>query len=251
MSYGFLIPVYNHGRTAVSVVERLSGYGLPVILVDDGSDGETKTCLAGIAAAFPQAVLVNRAKNGGKGAAVSSGIDKAHELGLSHVLQIDADGQHDAGRAAFFLEQSAVHPEAAVCGAPVFDDSVPESRKNGRKVSNAWARIVSLSSDITDVLCGFRVYPVEAVWRLIHRYHFDRRMGFDIEILIRLYWERIPLIFHPVSVVYPEGGVSHFHLVKDNIRISLVWTKLFMGMIIRLPLLVSRRFRQGSGAGKR
>jgi glycosyltransferase involved in cell wall biosynthesis len=243
MARGFLIPVYNHGGTAVSVVRRLSGYGLPILLVDDGSDAGTKAHLAQIAETCPLAVLVTLPENRGKGGAVMAGIEKAHELGLSHVLQIDADGQHDAERAGFFLEESAAHSEAVICGYPEYDSSVPASRKSGRKVSNTWAKIVTLSNDITDVLCGFRVYPVEPVWRICRRGYIDPRMGFDVEILIRLYWKGLSLVFHPVRVIYPEGGISHFHLVRDNIRISWVFTRLFFGMLVRLPLLVGRKLR--------
>jgi glycosyltransferase involved in cell wall biosynthesis len=237
---GILIPLYNHGKTLGPVVTALAEQGLPIIVVDDGSDETTKKCLAQAAAGCPLVVPVNRAKNGGKGRAVSDGIDKAHELGLTHVLQIDADGQHDVKRAGFFLEQSAQHPEGAVCAYPEYDRSIPAGRKNGRVIANTWARITTLSGEITDAMCGFRVYPVEPARRLIHRRRFDRRMGFDIEILIRLYWENVPLIFFPVSVTYPEDGLSHFRLVRDNLRISWVFTRLFFGMLLRLPSLIRR-----------
>jgi glycosyltransferase involved in cell wall biosynthesis len=239
---GFLIPVYNHGKAAVSVVQKLACYGLPVILVDDGSDAETKGYLAKIVADTPGAVLAARKKNGGKGAAVIAGIGRARAEGLTHVLQIDADGQHDAGRAGFFLEESAAHPEALICGRPEYDSSVPLIRKNGRKTANTWAKIVTLSSEIQDVLCGFRVYPVEPVWRICRHAFIDKRMGFDPEILVRLCWKHIPLIFYPVRVSYPPDGVSHFRLVRDNIGISLVFTRLCTGMIFRLPVLLAFKF---------
>jgi glycosyltransferase involved in cell wall biosynthesis len=247
MKQGFLIPVYNHGKTVLPIVRELAKTDLPVILVDDGSEEETKQYLAGTAESFPRTVLVSLPKNRGKGGAVSSGIDKAHDLGLTHVLQIDADGQHDISRAVFFLEQSFAHPEAAICSCPEYDDSVPLSRKKGRKIANIWARIVTLSGDIADALCGFRVYPVEPLRGLIHHHHIDQRMGFDVEVLVRLYWEKVPLLFYPVHVIYPQDGISHFHLVRDNIRITWVFVRLFFGMILRFPLLLHyRRLRRRS-----
>jgi glycosyltransferase involved in cell wall biosynthesis len=237
------MPVYNHGKTALPLTEKLSSLGLPIILVDDGSNAETGEYLAR-AAALPAVVLVRLIKNRGKGGAVSAGIDKAHELGLTHVLQLDADGQHDVDQAPFFLEQSRLYPKALICAYPEYDGSVPEGRKSGRKIANTWAHIVTLSAAIPDVMCGFRVYPVEPVWCLIHRRRMDQRMSFDIEILIRLFWKRIPFRFYPVTVTYPPGGVSNFHLVKDNIRISWLFTRLFFGMMWRLPGLLLRR---GSG----
>ncbi|MDR0553889.1 MAG: glycosyltransferase family 2 protein [Treponema sp.] len=249
MKPGYLIPVYNHGATAGAVVEGLlARRDLPLILVDDGSDHETKRRLAEIIAAHPQAVLVTLEKNSGKGAAIAAGVNCARELGLSHVLQVDADGQHDLERADFFLDQAARYPEALICGTPVFDESAPASRKNGRKVANVWARIVTLSPDISDALCGFRVYPVDPLWRLFRSHSLDWRMGFDAEVLVRLFWQGIPFLFFPVRVIYPPGGISHFHVIRDNARISWVYCRLFFGMLLRFPVLLARRFRRGRSA---
>jgi glycosyltransferase involved in cell wall biosynthesis len=244
MKQGVIIPVYNHGRAVGAVVENLSPLGLPIIMVDDGSDGETKSCLERIYAEFPLTVPVRLEKNSGKGRAVIAGIAKAHDLGLSHILQIDADGQHDAGRARFFLEESAAHPEAVICAYPEYDESVPSSRRHGRKVANTWAKIVTLSPDIVETMLGFRVYPVEPAYRLSCHSRLDSRMGFDIDILVRLYWEKIPLIFHPVRVIYPANGVSHFRIVRDNIRIGWVYTRLCCCLLPRLPFLVGRAVRR-------
>jgi glycosyltransferase involved in cell wall biosynthesis len=238
---GFVIPLYNHGRALAAVVEKLSPLGLPVIVVDDGSDAETKECLKKTRAAFPLIVPVELERNRGKGGAFFAGIEKAKEMGLSHVLQIDADGQHDAGRAAFFLQESEAHPKAVICSYPEYDDSAPPSRRKGRVVANTWAKIVTLSPDIVESMLGFRVYPVEAVYRIYHRSYIDSRMGFDIDLLVRLYWKGLPLIFHPVRVMYPIDGISHFRVVRDNIRISWVYTRLCCGMLIRLPRLFARR----------
>jgi glycosyltransferase involved in cell wall biosynthesis len=241
---GVIIPVYNHGKAAVGVVEKLSSLGLPIIIVDDGSDSETKFYLKKIHATFPLTVPLVLEKNSGKGGAVFAGLKKAEELGLSHVLQIDADGQHDTGQAAFFLAESAAHPEAVICSYPVYDDSVPASRKHGRKIANTWAKIVTLSPAIVDSMLGFRVYPVTQVLNVCQHSYIDLRMSFDIEILVRLVWKKTPLVFHPVRVTYPTDGISHFRLVRDNIGISLVYTKLCCGMLIRWPILLVREIRR-------
>ncbi|MDR2702075.1 MAG: glycosyltransferase family 2 protein [Spirochaetaceae bacterium] len=245
MKQGFLIPVYRHGKTACPLAERLAAFGLPVIMVDDGNDAETQTLLAECAAKTPGIVLISLKKNRGKGRAVAKGLEKAAELGLTHVLQIDADGQHDDGKAAFFLEESAKHPDMIICGYPKFDEAAPGSRVNGRKISNFWAAVVTLSTELKEVLCGFRVYPVAAAARIAGRPFIDKRMGFDPEILIRLYWKKVCPVYHPVKISYPPGGVSNFRMVRDNIRISWMFTRLFAGMILRLPLLIARRMKRG------
>jgi len=245
MKQGFLVPIYKHGKTACSLAERLTASGLPVIMVDDGNDAETKTLLAKCAAKTPGVVLVSLKKNSGKGEAVAAGFRKAAELGLTHVLQIDADGQHDEGKIAFFLEESAKHPDILICGYPEFDETAPKGRVKGRKISTFWASVCTLSTGLKDALCGFRVYPVDVSLRITRSLFFDKRMGFDPEILVRLYWNKVYPVFHPIKVIYPQGGVSNFRMVRDNIRISLMFSRLCVGMILRSPLLIARKIKRG------
>jgi len=242
MKQGFLVPVYRHGKTACPLVKRLAAFGLPVIMVDDGNDAQTKALLEECAAKTAGVSLVSLEKNIGKGGAAAKGFEKAAELGLSHVLQIDADGQHDEGKIAFFLEESAKHPDKVICGYPEYDETAPKSRVKGRKISNFWGAVVTLSAELKDVLCGFRVYPVAESLRATQHLFFDNRMGFDAEILVRLYWKKTYPLFYPVSIVYPADGVSNFRLVRDNVRISWVFSRLCAGMLLRLPLLIARKF---------
>lgn len=244
--YGFLIPVYNHGLPCRNVVRKLLPYGLPVILVDDGSDGETKKQLAEIRAWSPLVALHTRPTNGGKGAAVADGFAVAHAMGLAYVLQVDADGQHDLSRVPEFLAVSRRNPGSLVCGYPRYDASVPASRRKGREVSNWFVHLVTLNRHaVRDALCGFRVYPVEAAYAVTRGRVRDRRMGFDIEILVKLYWAGVPIVNEEVGVSYPPGGTSHFHMVRDNLCISLMFTRLCFGAFLRLPKLLALRRRHG------
>jgi glycosyltransferase involved in cell wall biosynthesis len=245
MKQGFLIPIYRHGAAACSLVERLAVFGLPIIMVDDGNDEATRHLLAECAAKTPGAALVSLKKNSGKGGAVIGGIKKAAELELTHVLQIDADGQHDDGKAAFFLAESARHPDKVICGYPEFDENAPKGRLAGRKISTFWAAVVTLSNELREVLCGFRVYPVDVSLRITRSLFLDKRMGFDPEIMVRLYWKKVFPVYYPIKVSYPAGGVSNFNMVRDNIRISWTFTRLCVGMILRLPLLIARKIKRG------
>lgn len=237
-----IIPVYKHGKACVSVVEKLKKYNVPVILVDDGNGAENRSYLEKILMENSRFVdLVTLPKNSGKGGAFKVGIIRAHERGFSHALQIDADGQHDESQIPFFLEKSAAAPKKMICGYPVYDESAPAARKNGRKFANNWCKIVSLESGIKDALCGFRIYPVESTYKLVANHKLDSRMGFDTEILVKLIWAGVRYEFYPVKVTYPSDGISNFRAVRDNARISWVFTRLFCGMILRLPLLIVRK----------
>nr|AGS53042.1 putative glycosyl transferase [uncultured bacterium contig00031] len=244
MKQGIVIPIYRHAIPARLLAEKLVSFGIPIILVDDGNDSESKKCLEECAAQIPGTFLVRLEKNLGKGGAVVKGLEKAAELGLTHVLQIDADGQHDIGMVPFFMEESAKHPDNVICGYPQFNETAPKGRVIGRKISCFWTVVVTFTKDFIDVLCGFRVYPVDAVLRITKKSFIDKRMGFDPEILVRLYWNRVFPVYHPIKVIYPECGISNFHMFRDNLRISWMFTRLFFGMLIRLPLLVSMKRRK-------
>ena len=242
---GAVIPVYNHGSTAEPIVDFLVAHHFPVILVDDGSYLKSKAALAKIEKKYPDDVtLLTLPENRGKGAAVLVGIEMAANQGLTHVLQIDADGQHDINRVEPFFELSKEHPEALICGYPEYDETVPKNRLTGRKITNTMLVIETLSHDLKDGMCGFRVYPVDSTLKIRKKLSFPR-MGFDIDILVKLYWSGVPVISSPVKVTYPEGGISNFRMVHDNIEISMVHTCLFFGMLIRLPKLLALRKRNG------
>ena len=241
-NYGFIIPVYNHGAALQSVVDELSPFNLPIIVVDDGNDEKNKQFINAIVQNNPLITLVVRPKNGGKGLAMKDGVRKANEMGLTHVLQIDSDGQHDTKRVQYFLDKSKENPQAIICGYPEYDKNAPKKRVNGRKVANGWIHFVTLSHDIVDAMIGFRVYPVKPYIALLEKNPIlDDRMGYDIDILVQLFWQGVPVISESVKVFYPSDGISNFRYFSDTMRISGTYARLCIGMLFRLPKLISLR----------
>ncbi len=239
-----VVPVYDHEHAIGTTVERLLPHGVPVLLVDDGSVASCAAVLRELASHHAgQVSLLRLDENGGKGAAVIAGMRQAATLGASHVLQIDADGQHDTADVPRFLAESAAHPDAVINGRPLYDESVPIGRLVGRYATHVWVWINTLSLDIADSMCGFRVYPLAATLALLDREYVGRRMDFDIEIIVRLHWAGVPIRTVPTRVTYPLDGVSHFRLWRDNARISAMHTRLFFGMLWRAPRLLLRRVR--------
>lgn len=76
--------------------------------------------------------------------------------------------------------------------------------------------------------------------KLIGDVDLTRRMDFDIEIMVRLHWAGISVRSVPVNILYPSQGVSHFNVVADNIRISVLHSRLFFGMLRRFFFLIKR-----------
>lgn len=245
MKYGFVIPVYRHGSTLEAVVKSLLSFNLPIIVVDDGNDEENRALITEVAEKYALVTLVTREKNGGKGRAMIDGIYKAHEMGLTHILQLDSDGQHDAGKAQHFIELSEQNPQAIICGYPEYEKDAPASRVKGRKFANGWIHIVTLSNSIKDAMIGFRIYPVEPFIKMVKRtLYIDGRMGFDIEVLVRQYWQGVPVISEPVKVFYPADGISNYNYFTDTLRVSGTYTRLCLGLIPRLPLLLFRKIKK-------
>jgi glycosyltransferase involved in cell wall biosynthesis len=236
-----LVPIYDHGSTIRGLVQALAPFGLPLYVVDDGSHAETRQALAGVQRDFPALRLHRRERNGGKGAAVMDGFRLARAEGMTHALQIDADGQHDVRDVPRFVERARSRPEALVAGYPVFDASVPKARLYGRSITNFWVCIETLSCALRDAQCGFRCYPLARACALIDRVSIPPRMDFDIAIAVRLIWEGVPVENLATRVTYPPGGVSHFRMLGDNARISRSHAALFFGMLARLPRLLARR----------
>jgi len=239
-----LIPVYNHAATLPSVVEAVRAAGLPCLLVDDGSEERCAAVMDKLVADFAGKCgvsLIRLAQNGGKGAAVAAGLRRALELGYTHALQIDADGQHDFLAIPRFVKASRAQPDALIGGVPVYQADAPKSRLYGRWVMRIWVWINTLSASIPDAMCGFRVYPLRASVEVLNAETLGRRMDFDPEILVRLFWRGVPMRWLPVAVHYPQDGVSHFKLVRDNLLLSWMHTRLFFGMLYRSPRLLRRR----------
>lgn len=239
----FLIPIYNHHETIRATVEKLLPYNLPIIIADDGSDHATKQVLSALAQQFTNLDVLTLPRNGGKGAAMCAAIRHACARGFSHGLQIDADGQHDAADIPRFWQRAAANPQALISGMPLYDSSMPTGRKIGREITHFWVRIETLSWQIKDSMLGFRVYPLHSSQHIIDSHAIGQRMDFDIEIMVRLFWHQVPVLFEPTRVIYPQGGRSHFNMLRDNWLISKMHTRLFFGMLWRLPLLLARKWR--------
>ena len=237
-----LIPVYNHAGTLAWLLNRVKSSGLPCILVDDGSDTACRDTMVSLRQREATWVrLVRHGTNQGKGAAVMTGLRRAAAEGFTHAVQIDADAQHNPVDIPKFLDVASRTPRAVIVGCPVYDTSVPKARLYGRYATHVWVWINTLSLEIRDAMCGFRVYPIGPTLALADKVRLGTRMEFDAEVIVRLYWEGVPIVNVPTPITYRADNVSHFHLWRDNLRISRMHACLFFGMLRRLPRLLRRR----------
>lgn len=232
LSFAIVIPFYNHGQFAERLIASLQPYGLPLIIVDDGSDKNHQALLQKAIAGHRNVYMQTNEINAGKGAAVIKGFKAAKELKFTHVLQVDADCQHDFQQIPRFIEAATANPSALISGYPEYDDSVPKSRLYPRYITHFWVWVNTLSFSIKDSMCGFRCYPLAKTWLIIDQYRIGQRMDFDIEIIVRMQWAKVLIINLPVKVIYHVDASSHFRVWQDNVLISKTHAKLFFAMLL-------------------
>jgi glycosyltransferase involved in cell wall biosynthesis len=236
-----LIPSYNPGPQVLQTVRQARARWTPVWVVVDGSTDGTDRSLQALAQDDPGLRVIVLPENRGKGAAVLEGLGLAAQAGFTHALTMDSDGQHPADLIPTFMAASLKSPAAMVLGKPVFGPEAPALRVNGRKVSNGWANLETLWMGIGDSLYGFRVYPIAPLARIMRANRFMRRFDFDPEAVVRLCWAGVRPINIDAPVRYlsaEEGGVSHFKYLRDNTLLTWMHTRLFLGFVLRLPLLI-------------
>jgi 3-hydroxymyristoyl/3-hydroxydecanoyl-(acyl carrier protein) dehydratase len=210
-----VIPVYNHETAVGTVVDALLASGLPCILVDDASSPSCARCWM----RWPSATCAPGAPalNQGKGGAVMTGLREAR-------VWASATPCKWTPMASTTCTTSRVYriprpPDAMICGYPLYDESVPKGRLYARYLTHVMVWINTLSLQIRDSMCGFRVYPLPPTLALIDSAHRQAH-GF------RLRHPGAPGLAQPADALaadqvhYPLDGVSHFRLFHDNALIS-------------------------------
>jgi len=227
--YLILIPLFNHGASVCAVAEKALTVHPEVVVVDDGStDGG-----AGTLAGLPLTVIRHEV-NRGKGMAILTGAREAKRRGMTHIATLDADGQHDPADLPKLVEVAQREPLAVVVGKRDFERSAaPKASRFGSRFSNFWLRLQTGVS-LGDSQSGFRIYPLAVLEKLRLS---ERGFSFEIEVLVKAAWAGVPLREAPVSVHYPpkEERVSHFHLFRDNLRLTFLNTHLTMRSVLPWP----------------
>jgi glycosyltransferase involved in cell wall biosynthesis len=239
-----LIPSYNPGAKAVETVSGARRHWSPVWVVIDGSTDGSAEALVTLAAHDAGLRVIVLPDNRGKGAAVLTGLRAALAAGFTHVLTLDADGQHPAERIPEFMAASLAAPERMVLGEPVFDAAAPLLRVRGRRISNWFANLETLWAGVHDSLFGFRVYPAATLERIMRYQPWMRRFDFDVEAAVRLCWRGVAPLNLRAPVRYftrAQGGVSHFRYGRDNALLAWMHARLLLGFLLRVPSLAWRR----------
>ena len=233
-----VIPVFNHGLT-VGRVARGAKAHCPVLVVNDGSTDDTPTVLS----AETGITVVTLPNNQGKAAALRAGFVRAEELGFTHAITIDADGQHSTDAVPEFIAACRRQPEAFLIGVRDFKAAgAPFARRATNALSNFWFRFET-GTPLGDTQCGYRCYPLAAIRPLRVS---ARRYAYELEIMVKAAWAGVPLVPVPVAADYaaPTSRMSHFHPVRDMVSMSRLHGRLSMTTFC-VPLPLRRLSAQG------
>ena len=223
------IPVYNHGVTLRRVVEKCLRHHDRILVVDDGSSVAVADLLTGL-----PVELLRHEVNQGKGAALLTAARWGLEHDYSHMICLDADGQHDPEDLPRFFAAIEQEPLTVFVGHRDFDQqTIPGASRFGRQFSNFWLRLQT-GARIKDSQSGFRAYPL-VIFR--HLTFWTRRYNFEVEVLVRSAWAGVPLKDVDIGVYYPppQERISHFRGFMDNWRLTLLNTHLTLRSIVPWP----------------
>ena len=227
LKYAIVIPHYNHNGTLRRVAEGCLKKNPNVIIFDDGSTMSPAVQLSGL-----PVTLVRFEKNRGKGAIILEAARWAKEHGFTHIVTVDADGQHRHQDYPALERLSRSCAKAIIIGKRKFDkEHVPFSSRFGRAFGGFWVHIQT-GKKITDIQSGYRVYPVDILLTLPL---WCKRYAFEVEVIVKALWAGFDVREKEISVVYPKNRVSHFGVLKDNLRLSVLNTYLTVRSMLPIP----------------
>lgn len=229
-----IVPSYNNDKSLMQVINRITPWGLTIIVVNDGSTDRTEELLRenreSIGGKHPLVVLKHE-RNQGKGYALRTGFYRAMEMGFRYAITIDSDGQHFPEDIPLFLDAIEKNPETLVVGnRNLQSENMPAKNTFANKFSNFWF-YVQTGQKLKDTQTGFRLYPLSKLKGLKY---ITSRYEAELEILVFAAWNGVKIKSVDVGVYYPPKGerVSHFRPVSDFARISLLNTVLCFGAVV-------------------
>jgi glycosyltransferase involved in cell wall biosynthesis len=237
--FAVIIPVYNHEHAITDVIKKSLYLNCPVFVVNDGSTDSTADRIKNLEGIR----LLQHKENKGKGAAILTGFVQAARV-ADWAITIDADGQHDPQDALKLIRAIPDNARPIVVGSRegMAGNHVPWTSRFGRKFSNFWV-FLSGGPRITDSQSGFRIYPLpEALGLNVAA----KRYQFEVEILVKARWRKIPVIEAPIQVIYAPGKerISHFRPFIDFMRNSQTFLRLIFQRIM-IPASIRNRMKQG------
>ncbi len=204
-----IIPAYNESAAIAMLVKEIRSLGLDTVVVDDGSNDGT-----GRIASNGGALLLENARNEGKGASLIKGFEYALGKNYDAVVTMDGDGQHRPEEIVKFIAAAKHSGAGLILGNRMSDrKNMPLARVFTNKFMS-WLISAVTRQRIPDSQCGFRLMKAE----LLRRINLNTcKYETESEILIKAARLGYRIESLPIQTVY-AGEKSSIHPVKDTIR---------------------------------
>jgi len=212
-----VIPTYNNSDALANVIDKALSQGLYMIVVNDGSTDKTEDILS----IYKSITAISYSDNKGKGFALKQGFAQAYKMGFLYAITLDSDGQHNPEDIRLFIEKHRASGEAVIIGnRKIMTGNIPAKSAFGKRFSNFWF-LAETWKKCRDTQSGFRLYPLKPMMK---KHFYTNRFEFEIESLVRLVWDNIPVEEVDIPAIYfPDGKrVSHFRPGADFFRISVL-----------------------------
>jgi glycosyltransferase involved in cell wall biosynthesis len=216
--YCVIMPAYNEERHILDTVKSVREKGFDVVVVDDGSSDQTVE-----RAREAGAIVVQQARNMGKGEALQAGFRYAEEAGYDAVITMDSDGQHLPDDLVNFTSCHETTGAKAVIGNRMDEtDDMPFIRKATNRTMSRWLSRI-MHQEVPDTQNGYRLYACE-ILPLVG----SRSKGFaaESEVLLHLAENDIIIASVPVQTVYGDES-SKINPFKDTWRFFRMLFKYF------------------------
>ncbi|MBH9538438.1 glycosyltransferase family 2 protein [Novosphingopyxis sp. YJ-S2-01] len=196
-----VIPAFREERTIGPVVRSAREHA-DVIVVDDCSPDAT-----GDRAREAGAIVVRNVANLGYDGTLSAGFDAAAEAGYTHIVTMDADGEHDPALVAKYREALIGRHMPLVLGVRPHKQRVAET---------IMGLVIRARFGANDILCGMKGYDMR-LWEL--NGGFDHHEGIGTELAINALKAGVSFEEIPVAGT-PRADAPRFdRRLRANMRI--------------------------------
>jgi glycosyltransferase involved in cell wall biosynthesis len=215
MDLFIIIPARNEEKHIATVINNTKPYCQNIIVVDDGSTDQTSTV-----AKQTGALTVTHKVNLGKGAAMKTGCEYAIQQGATHLIVMDADGQHEPKEIPHF--QKALETNDIVFGTRNMPKSMPFVMRFGNKFINKTLNFFH-NVNIEDSQCGYRAFTAQAYQKI----RWDALDYFvETEMTIRAGKQKLKYIQHPIQTIYNDNYKGTTILDGINIVTKMISSKI-------------------------
>jgi glycosyltransferase involved in cell wall biosynthesis len=215
ISWCVLIPCLNEEKAISTVVKSALALGVPVIVIDDGSDDRTPDIVGSL-----PVTLLRHTQRQGKGEALRTGFREALRQGFDAVVTMDGDGQHLAEDIPRIVDVGKRFPDHIVIGARLLHrEQQPKSRRRANALAD-WGISWACAQPVADTQSGQRWYPRSAL-ELVELN--AQNFVFEAAVLIAASREKgLGIVSVPIASRY-EGSfrLSHFSPIRDVMRITM------------------------------